>query len=388
MSDPAGGDVLVLNVGSSSIKCAVFDAALHEVLRGGVDGLGPRAELRLGSVQCSVTAPDHRSALEVLMSALEAQGVTPTRLRVAGHRVVHGGPRLADPVIVTPEVQAEIARCTPLAPLHNPHHLAAMEALQALAPKLPQVACFDTGFHSTNPQVAQRYALPADLAETGLRRYGFHGLSYAGMVVRLRALDGDLPRRVLAFHLGNGASACAILDGRSVATTMGYSPTDGLTMGTRSGSIDPNAVLRLAEDRGIDGARQLLNHGAGLAGLSGGLSDMRALEASDDPACAFALEHFTYWARRHAGSLIAAMQGLDAIVFSGGIGENSARVRAGILDGLRWAGAQYHPDKNARSAPRLHGEGADVSIWVLPAEEERMIAQAAQRLVGRDDPHV
>ncbi|SNS39040.1 acetate/propionate family kinase [Antarctobacter heliothermus] len=382
MIDPTGGDVLVLNVGSSSIKCAVFDSSLREVLRGGVEGLGPRARLQLGAARRDVDAPDHRGGLAALLEALEAQGVALNRLRVVGHRVVHGGPGLTQPAHITPQVRAEIARCTPLAPLHNPHHLAAMDALATLVPDLPQVACFDTGFHATNPQVALRYALPADLAEAGLRRYGFHGLSYGGVVRRLTALAGALPGRVLAFHLGNGASACAIRDGQSVATTMGYSPTDGLTMGTRSGSIDPNVVLRLAEERGIDGARHLLTHGAGLAGLSGGVSDMRALEARDDPASRFAIDHFIYWAQRHAGSLIAAMQGLDAVVFTGGIGENSAMIRAGILDGLTWAGARYDPDRNRRNAPRLHAKDAEVSVWVLPAEEEYMIAQAARDLLA------
>nr|WP_300438144.1 acetate/propionate family kinase [uncultured Mameliella sp.] len=381
MGDPAGGDVLVLNVGSSSIKCVVFDAALHEVLRGGVDGIGHHAALRMGALRQPVTAPDHGAALSALLKALEAQGIAMTSLRVAGHRVVHGGPNLAATARVTPAVRAEIARCAPLAPLHNPHNLAAMEALARLAPDLPQVTCFDTGFHATIPEVAQRYALPPDCAEAGIRRYGFHGLSYAGLVARLESLAGGLPDRVLAFHLGNGASACAIRRGESVATTMGYSPTDGLTMGTRCGSIDPNAVLRLAEERGVEGARDLLNNRAGLAGLSGGISDMHALEESACPEAVFAIDHFTYWAGRHAGSLIAAMEGLEAVVFTGGIGENSARVRAAILDGLRWAGVSFEADRNARNAPRLHGDDASVTAWVIPAEEERVIARAALDLV-------
>ncbi|MBW4981154.1 acetate kinase [Mameliella sp. CS4] len=381
MGDPAGGDVLVLNVGSSSIKCVVFDAALHEVLRGGVDGIGHHAALRMGALRQPVTAPDHGAALSALLKALEAQGIAMTSLRVAGHRVVHGGPNLAAPARVTPAVRAEIARCAPLAPLHNPHNLAAMEALARLTPDLPQVACFDTGFHASIPEVAQRYALPPDCAEAGIRRFGFHGLSYAGLVARLESLAGGLLDRVLAFHLGNGASACAILRGQSVATTMGYSPTDGLTMGTRCGSIDPNAVLRLAEERGVEGARDLLNNRAGLAGLSGGISDMRALEESACPEAVFAIDHFTYWAGRHAGSLISAMEGLEAVVFTGGIGENSARVRAAILDGLRWAGVSFEADRNARNAPRLHGDDASVTAWVIPAEEERVIARAALDLV-------
>ncbi|MBY6159649.1 acetate/propionate family kinase [Mameliella alba] len=382
MADPTAGEVLVLNVGSSSIKSVLFDTALREVLRGGVEGLGSRAELCMGPSRQEVAAPDHRAGLAVLFQALKVQGVAVSSLRVVGHRVVHGGPSLTAPARITPEIEAEIARCVPLAPLHNPHHLAAMRAVGAFAPELPQVACFDTGFHATNPEVAHRYALPAECDEAGIRRYGFHGLSYAGLVTRLAELNGKLPERVLAFHLGNGASACAIRKGQSVATTMGYSPTDGLTMGTRCGAIDPNAVLRLAEERGIDGARHLLNHQSGLAGLSGGTSDMRRLEACDDPASRFAIAHFTYWSRRHAGSLIAAMEGVDAIVFTGGIGENAAQVRAAILDGLRWAGASFDAERNARNAPRLHQDGSGVSVWVIPAQEERVIAKAALQVLG------
>ena len=377
MKGPTVSDVLVLNVGSSSIKFVLFDAALQEHLRGGVDRLGPEAVLRIGEMRREGPLPDHRAALDALLRGLADRGVTPAHLRVVGHRVVHGGARLTQPALVTPEVRDEIARCAPLAPLHNPHHLAAMEAVAALAPGVPQVACFDTGFHATIPPVASHYALPPAYAEGGLRRYGFHGLSYAGLVQRLPEICGALPDRVLAFHLGNGASGCAILRGDSIATTMGYSPTDGLTMSTRSGAIDPNAVLRLAEDQGIDGARDLLNHGAGLAGLSGGVSDMRALEASGDPACAFAVDHFIYWAIRHAGSLIAALQGVDAVVFTGGIGENSARIRAGIVAGLDWLGADLDADQNARNAARLHTDTSGVSLWRVPAEEERMIAGQA-----------
>jgi acetate kinase len=381
MGDPAFGDVLVLNVGSSSIKFMLFDTALQEHLRGGVDGLGPEAVLRVGDARQTVPMPDHRAALQALLQALADRGIAADRLQVVGHRVVHGGPRLTQPSRVTPEVQQEIARCAPLAPLHNPHHLAAMEAVSALAPGVPQVACFDTGFHATMPDVASHYALPLSYAERGVRRYGFHGLSYAGLVRRLPDVAGALPPRLLAFHLGNGASACAIQNGHSVATTMGYSPTDGLTMGTRCGAIDPNAVLRLAEDVGIEGARDLINHRAGLAGLSGGISDMRTLESSSDPACTFAIDHFVYWACRHAGSLIAAMQGLDAVVFAGGIGENAAQIRAGIVAGLGWIGAELDTGRNAHNAPRVHTDRSQVSVWVLPAEEERMIAEQALAVV-------
>lgn len=380
MADPSG-DLLILNVGSSSIKFSIFDADLHEGLNGAVTGIGTQGLLELGETRHSADLPDHHAALDAVLRALETRGMAATRLRAVGHRVVHGGTTLTAPARITTELRDEIARCVPLAPLHNPHQLAAIDAMSGLAPHLPQVACFDTAFHATNPDVATYYALPADCVAAGIRRYGFHGLSYDGLTDHLQRLAGTLPSRVLAFHLGNGASACAILDGQSVASSMGYSPTDGLTMGTRSGSIDPMVVLRFAEERGIEGAAHLLNHKAGLAGLSGGLSDMRALEASDDPAAAFAIDHFIYWACRHGGSLVAAMQGVDAIVFTGGIGEHSARVRAGIAQGLGWLGARIDVTRNARNAPRLDTPDSALSIWVIPADEERVIARAVLRVM-------
>jgi acetate kinase len=286
-------------------------------------------------------------------------------------------------VRITPETRAGIAACIPLAPLHNPHNLAAIDRISALMPDLPQCASFDTAFHATNPEVALRYALP-DTAETaGLRRYGFHGQSYAGLVEGWTRITGQpLPPRLLAFHLGNGASICAIRDGRSVATTMGYSPLEGLTMGTRCGSIDANAALKLAEDHGVRRAHRILNSESGLTGLSGGLSDMRALLASDRPEAAFAVDHFVYWAARHAGSLLSALGGTDAIAFTGGIGENAAVIRARIVEGLAWIGAQIDPTANATHQTALHRGPATPGIYILPAEEERMLAADALRALA------
>jgi acetate kinase len=274
--------------------------------------IGSTAEIggasQIGGVSC--VAPDHQSALALCLAEM---GVSPDRLAAAAHRVVHGGALLRQACRVTPEVEAQIAACLPLAPLHNPANLTAIRALAALAPGLPQYASFDTAFHATNPEVALRYALPPGAEALGLRRYGFHGISYASLVARWPALTGaPVPRRLLALHLGNGASACAIRDGVSVATTMGYSPLDGLTMGTRAGAIDGNAVLRLAEVHGIDGASRILNRESGLLGL-GGASDMRALHAAQTPEARFAIAHFCYWAVRHAGSMIAAMGILAAL---------------------------------------------------------------------------
>ena len=323
--------LLVVNAGSSSVKVALFDG-LTEVRRGQV---------------AEIAGDGHKAALERLLRDGFGHGLT-----AAAHRVVHGGARLTRACRVDAGVLAEIAACVPLAPLHNPANLAGIRALVDLVPGLPQFASFDTAFHATNPEVAQRYAVPAAVEAAGIRRYGFHGLSFAAIVQRVKEIAGGVgPGKLLALHLGNGASLCAIRDGQSVATTMGYSPLDGLTMGTRSGSIDGNAVLRMAELYGVEGAGRILNRESGLRAL-GGSNDMRVLHGS--VAGRFAVEHFCYWAVRHAGSMIAAMGGLDAMAFTGGIGENDAVVRGAIVDGLRWAG--------------------EVPVWVIPAEEERQIA--------------
>ncbi|MDW4499024.1 acetate kinase [Sulfitobacter sp. D35] len=359
----ARGPILVLNAGSSSIKSALFDGALDEVLRleaTGIPGDGfvssNRGERRAAKLR------DHAAALSALLEMLDAEGVALKDLGAVAHRVVHGGTELVRARRVTPDVRETIEDCIPLAPLHNPHHLAAIDAMTALAPDLPQFASFDTAFHATNSDIARRYALPDGRETAGLQRYGFHGNSYAALVRALPQMTGEpLPRRLLALHLGNGASLCAILNGRSVATTMGYSPVSGITMGTRPGDIDANAVLHLARTLGIDDAHQLLNHHSGLLGLSGETADMRALTASDRPENAFAVEHFCYWAARHAGSMIAAMKGIDAIAFTGGIGENATEVRNNILDKLSWAG--------------------DIPSYTVPAAEERHIAAEAAALM-------
>ena len=357
--------LLVVNAGSSSIKLAVFDAGLVELARAQV------SEIADGS---------HFIALQ---DGLQQLGVALANLNGIAHRVVHGGAGLVTPCLVTPQVIAEIEACVPLAPLHNPANLMAIRAVAALAPDLPQYASFDTAFHATNPEVATRYAIPAADAALGIRRYGFHGLSYAALVQTLPKLSGAaLPKRLLAMHLGNGASLCAILNGQSVATTMGYSPLDGLTMGTRAGGMDGNAVLRLAEIHGLDGAARILNRESGLLAL-GGASDMRALHRTGTPQAQFAVDHFCYWAVRHAGSMIAAMGGLDAVAFTGGIGENDHHIRARILDGLAWAAVDYDAPANRQGAECLHETGSNVAIWTVPAAEERQIALEAMALMER-----
>lgn len=372
------GLLLVINAGSSSIKVAVFDTRLTRIVEGIADSIGGTGSLRLGAQRSARRFANHAEALRALLDALDAQGLAVSRFRAAAHRVVHGGAELIGPLRLTPQTIAAIRACTPLAPLHNPHNLAAIETLARLAPGLPQVAIFDTAFHATNPEVATRYALPPKIEARGIRRYGFHGISYAALVDGLADLTGaPLPARLLAFHLGNGASICAIRDGRSLATSMGYSPLEGLTMGTRSGTIDGNAVLRLAAEDGIEATHDLLNCQSGLRGLSGGLSDMRALIEADTPASRFAIAHFCYWAVRHAGSLIAAMEGLDAVAFTGGIGENAAPIRARICRGLGWLGLTLDEDANAEGRTRLHAAASAVACWIVPAQEERRMAADA-----------
>jgi len=367
-------EMLVVNAGSSSIKVVLFGADLARRGAASVAEIGGAAQI--GGRACA--APDHHAALALCLAEM---GVTPGRLAAAAHRVVHGGADLQAPCRITPKVEAQIEGCVPLAPLHNPANLSAIRALADLAPGLPQYASFDTAFHATNPDVALRYALPPGAEALGLRRYGFHGISYASIVARWPALTGGpVPRRLLALHLGNGASVCAIRDGASVATSMGYSPLDGLTMGTRTGGIDGNAVLRLAEVHGIDGAARILNRDSGLLGL-GGASDMRALHAAGTEEARFAIAHFCYWAGRHAGSMIAAMGGLDAVAFTGGIGENDALVRAEIMAGLDWTGLRFDADRNARGAGQLQNDASRVSVWLVPADEERHIAAEALELI-------
>ncbi|MDP3194578.1 acetate/propionate family kinase [Tabrizicola sp.] len=352
---------LIVNAGSSSLKLKLFDAG-REVAKAFVGEIGPDG---------------HASAMA---EGLAQAGVSVSRLTAAAHRVVHGGAGLTATCRVTPPVLRQIEDCVPLAPLHNPANLVGIQAVAKLAPGLPQYAAFDTAFHATNPEVAVAYALPQLERDRGLRRYGFHGISYAALV-RMLGARGPLPERLLACHLGNGCSLAAIVNGRSVATTMGYSPLDGLTMGTRTGEIDGNAVLRLAEVHGIERASRILNRESGLLGL-GGASDLRALHSATSDAARFALRHFAYWAVRHAGSMVAAMGGLDAVVFTGGIGENDAWMRKEILSGLSFLGVSPDHSANARNETVLHDTTSRVVILVVPADEERQIALEAQAVMS------
>ena len=350
--------ILVLNAGSSSLKAEVFDPDLASLLSLSVSEIGKDGVLRSGQLRQPVQTKDHADALTLILGALDDAGHPLASLTAAAHRVVHGGTTLTAPARLTAQTIESIKACIPLAPLHNPANLAAILALGQLAPDLPQFASFDTAFHATNPTIATTYPIPAAEQAKGLRRYGFHGLSYAGLVQAIT----PLPSRLLALHLGNGASLCAIRDGKSVATSMGYSPLDGLVMGTRSGAIDGMAVLQLAQDHGIDGANAILNRQSGLTALAG-TNDMATILGREDDAAHFAVDHFCYWAARHAGSAVVAMGGLDAIAFTGGIGENAPGIRDRILAHLAFLGP--------------------VPVHIIPADEERQIARDAQSLMER-----
>lgn len=350
--------ILVLNAGSSSLKIELFDQGLEPVVSGAVTNVGAQGELKLGESRQDVQTADHAEALQLMLEALEARGHPISALDAAAHRVVHGGTILTQPARLTPSVLRTIESVIPLAPLHNPNNLAGIYALQATAPDLPQYCSFGTAFHATNPDVATRYAIPQTQHDAGIRRYGFHGLSYANMVADF----GDaLPHRLMAFHLGNGASLCAILDGKSYATSMGYSPLSGLTMGTRSGDIDGAAVLRMSQAFGEEETDRLLNNASGLKALAGD-NNMKTLLSRDDEAAKFAVEHFCYWAARHAGSAVVAMGGLDAVAFTGGIGENAAPIRDRIMQHLSFLG--------------------DVPVHVIMADEEKQIARDAMALMA------
>jgi acetate kinase len=350
--------ILVVNAGSSSIKVELFAHDLSSILEGKVTEIGGTARIQLGTRNQPIDAPDHKAGFGAILDTLDALGHPIDSLTAAAHRIVHGGADLTDPVHLNAQTLTQIEQFNTLAPLHNPHNLSAIRALAELMPKLPQYASFDTAFHAGNGPLATTYAIPASERAKGIRRYGFHGLSYASLVENLGA---KLPHRLLALHLGNGSSLCAIVDGKSVANSMGYSPLDGLVMGTRPGEVDSMAVLRIAEDCGFDEATRLLNKESGLKGL-GGTNDMAALLAADTPQTRFAVDHYCYWAARQAGSAIVAMGGVDAVAFTGGIGENAAPVRDKILAHLSFLG--------------------DLPVHVIPADEERQIARDALSLIN------
>jgi acetate kinase len=386
--------LLVLNAGSSSLKFSVFrnEDPPQLLLRGQIEGIPTRPHFVARS-ETGVVAEkkweagarlDHRGAIEHLF-AWGRDGALGGRAVVAvGHRVVHGGVKFSAPVLLSAETVAELEALVPLAPLHQPHNVAAIRAVTHMARDLPQVACFDTSFHRSQPAVAEAFALPRRFAEEGVRRYGFHGLSYEYIASVLPTIDARAASgRTVVAHLGSGASLCAIQGGRSVATTMSFTPLDGLVMGTRCGGIDPGVLLYLM-DRHAMTARdleRLLYHESGLLGISETSGDMRVLLESSDPRAAEALDLFVYRIARELGSLAAAMGGLDALVFTGGIGENAVSIRALVCHGARWLGVDLDEEANARGSSCISRKGSRMSAWVIPTNEELMIARHTQRVL-------
>ena len=381
--------ILGLNAGSSSLKFAAFEPGgtddLSLVAKGQIEGIGTRPRLIARDHNGEPVAderfgagdvPGHRQAMATLTAWLRTRYVG-TRLRAIGHRVAHGGPELAAPMLVDDGLLQRLESYVPLAPLHQPHNLAAIHAVRQQLPDLPQVACFDTAFHRGHSDVVDRFALPDSFYREGVRRYGFHGLSYEYVARALPSVAPEIASgRVVVAHLGSGASMCAIRGGRSVDSTMSFTALDGLPMGTRCGAIDPGVLLYLIAQKGFDAGRleRLLYKESGLLGLSGESNDVRDLLASTSPAARLALDYFVRCIGRELGALSATLQGLDGLVFTAGIGENSAEMRARICRQTGWLGLRLDEDANLAGGPRISTPGSRVSGWVIPTDEEKMIA--------------
>ncbi len=377
--------LLVLNAGSSSLKFSLFAAGTLDLrLHGEFEGIGGATnffacdsrDTRLGEKRWSEPL-GHTTALEFLLDFLPGTAAY-DRLAAVGHRVVHGGSAFAGPVLVDKKVLAELDKLVSLAPLHQPHCLAAMRAIATLDASLPQVACFDTSFHRFQPSVAQAFALPASLTSRGIQRYGFHGLSYEYIASVLPELDARAAGgRTIAAHLGAGSSLCALSAGRSIATTMGFTPLDGVPMATRCGSLDPGVVLYMIDELGMTTreVEHMLYNESGLAGVSGVSGDMRELMASDKPSAQTAIDLYIYRIGREIGSLAAALGGLDALVFTAGIGEHHPAIRAGVCLAAEWLGVELDVTANESNGPRISREASRVSAWVIPADEACVIAR-------------
>jgi acetate kinase len=381
--------ILVVNAGSSSVKFQVFSVegggALRRQIKGQMDGIGSRPRLRASGASGDPIA-DRAYPIEAVPDVPAAMGIAGAWLRdeiriqpiAVGHRVVHGGPEYDRPVLIDHGVVARLERFVSLAPLHQPHNLAPIRSIFAGFPTLPQVACFDTAFHRTHSAVADHYAIPHQLHAEGVRRYGFHGLSYEYVAKSLPLVAPDIAKgRIIVAHLGSGASMCALKGGQSVESTMGFTALDGLPMGTRPGQLDPGVVLYLISAKGMSGAKvqDFLYRDCGLKGLSGVSNDMRELEASEDAKAKLAIDYFVYRIGLNAGMLAAALQGLDAFVFTAGIGENSAKIRARVVEQLDWLGAALDPSENARHARLISRSDSLIPVYVVPTDEELMIAQ-------------
>ena len=387
--------ILVVNAGSSSLKFQAFafgGSDLTCVLKGQIDGVGTRPRLRAQGDDKSVLidetyAPERIPDLPTAIATAgrwlrETQDFNPIAV---GHRVVHGGAAYDRPVLIDQKVLAQLEQYVCLAPLHQPNNLAPIRSLLTAQPNLPQVACFDTAFHRGHSALADHYALPERFYAQGVRRYGFHGLSYEYIAQRLRQVAPHIARgRIIVAHLGSGASMCALADGRSVESTFGFTALDGLPMGTRPGQLDPGVVLHLIAEEGMSPAavQNLFYHECGLKGLSGISNDVRELEASSDPKAAFALDYFVYRVGLYAGMLAAALGGLDAFVFTAGIGENAVTLRARMAEKLAWLGIVLDASANQSQKSLISSADSRVPLYVVPTNEELMIAQHTMQLLS------
>jgi acetate kinase len=386
--------VFVVNAGSSSLKFAIFGATprLPLRLKGLIEGIGAETRAKVMNAKSEVLSIevqsqegfDHTVATQTMIR-IAAHWLEGEELSVVGHRVVHGGAQFTAPVRLSAEIVDRLAAFIPLAPLHQVHNLAIIRTLLTSHPDLPQVACFDTAFHASQPAIAQAFAIPRKYSEAGIRRYGFHGLSYKHVTDRLKEAAPEIAEgRVIIAHLGNGASLCAIKGGKSVASTMGFTAADGLMMGTRCGALDPGVLVHMMDRYGM-GARELedlIYKKSGLLGVSNLSSDMRTLRASPDPAAAEAISLFVYRVQREVGSLAAALGGLDALVFTAGIGANDAATRAEICEGCKWLGVELDTRANSRDEFKISNSASRVSVLVASTNEELEIAQSAYRIVS------
>jgi acetate kinase len=389
--------ILVVNAGSSSVKFQIFELANsgdpQRLIKGQVDGIGTRPRLRAEAwdgkplIDKTYAPGDIADVPRAIMAAGEwLRQTQKINLAAVGHRVVHGGPQYDRPVLVNKEVLAQLEQFSALAPLHQPNNLAPIRTLLGRQPDLMQIACFDTAFHRTHNPVADHYAIPEQFYREGVRRYGFHGLSYEYIAGRLPEVAPAIANgRVIVAHLGSGASMCALANGRSVESTMGFTALDGLPMGTRPGQIDPGVLLYLFAQKGmsVNEVEDLLYRQSGLKGLSGVSNDMRELERSDAPGAALAIEYFVYRIALNAGMLAAALNGVDAFVFTAGIGENSATIRARVAEKLGWLGVNFDPAANKAGGPLISKPDSKVVVYVIATDEELMIARHTVALLAQ-----
>ncbi|MEO4043007.1 acetate/propionate family kinase [Hoeflea sp. CAU 1731] len=385
--------LLTLNCGSSSIKFAIFDSDVREVLRGQIDGIGtaPRISAKRNAESIidrsleDANVSDHGAALSAILDLLRTE-FPDISIASVGHRIVHGGTQFSRPVVLDKETIEKLRALIPLAPLHQPNNLAGVDAAAAAFPDAIQVGCFDTAFHRDQPWINDAFALPYRFYEEGVRRYGFHGLSYEYVSGRLRVISPThASGRVVACHLGNGASMCAIDNGRSIGSTMGFTALDGLPMGTRCGQLDPGVVLYLMQEKGMSAhaIEDMLYHDSGLKGLSGLSNDLRTLEAAATPEADRAIDYFTGRIRIELGALAAMLGGLDAVIFCGGIGENAWRIRQSVCEGFEWMGVEFDTRRNRSGDAVISTDQSSVGLFVIQTDEEIVLARHALELIGQ-----